>query len=340
MILVLVLIALGVLAWLLYEKRIPPPEVQPPVEIPPAEPVEHPADRNFNPGWIGSACSHDGDCSYPRGFCLMPEEGFPRGHCSARCEKFCPDRRGDFYSATFCIDDPAYADSGICVARCNLHLTPSGCRPGYICTSLQRRKESMVQLVCLPKMGTPKPPTQCTRQLDRLGLAYTRPDLADAPTRAARPGEPPPRQDICQIDTPVLLNSPIHSVDYRQKGRRHADHLLLACRMVLGIERLSALLSEIGVVEVEYNGAYVCRGVAGTRSLSGHGHALAIDITGFERAREAPVSVQTDWSGANPKRREFLHDLAARIRKAKIFDVILTPQSGGLHLDHLHLEIK
>lgn len=338
------LILAGLAVWLLYPQPAPPPRdpepANPPADKPPAEPAKDPADRNFNPGWIGSACGHDRDCSYDGGFCLMPEEGFPRGHCSAKCEKFCPDRKGDFYSATFCIDDPAYADSGICLARCNLHLTPSGCRPGYVCTSLQRRRESLVQLVCLPHRGTPPPPTDCTRKLDRLGLAYTRPDLADAPTRPARPGEPPPRQEVCQIDTPVLLNSPIRTVDYRQKGQRHADHLLLACRMALAVSRLSELFRDAGVVEVEHNGTYVCRSVAGTRSLSGHGHALAIDITAFERAQAAPVSVQFDWSGPDPDRRKFLRDLVERIRRAKIFDVILTPQSGGLHLDHLHLEIR
>jgi hypothetical protein len=326
---VVVVIAVAAVVWLFYQQPAPPalpPEQAKPT---PVKPEEDPADKNFNPGWIGAACKHDKDCSYDGGFCLMPEEGFVRGYCSARCEKFCPDRKGDFYSATFCIDDPAYADSGICVARCNLHLTPSGCRPGYVCTSLQRRQESMVQLVCLPDRGTPPPPTGCTRELDRLKLVYTRPDLADAPTRSARPGEPPPDQDVCQIDTPVLLNSPIRTVDYRQKGLRHADHLLLACRMALAVRRLSELFREAGVVEVEYNGAYVCRGVAGTRSLSGHGHALAIDLTGFERAQGSPVSVLADWSGP-----------VSQIQKAKLFDVILTPKKGGLHRDHLHLELK
>jgi hypothetical protein len=340
-ILVLILAAAGVV-WLLHAEPPPPeaPATDPVTEPYEDQPVDHPADKNFNPGWIGSACRHDQDCPYDGGFCLMPEEGFPRGHCSARCDKFCPDRKGDFYSVTFCIDDPTYADSGICLARCNLHLTPSGCRPGYICTSLQRRDESLIQLVCLPDRGTPPPPTDCTRRLNRLGLVYTRPDLADAPSRPARPGDPQPRQEICQIDTPVLLNSPVRTVDYRQKGQRHADHLLLACRMALAVERLSALLREAGVVEVEHNGTYVCRGVRGTRSLSGHGHALAIDVTSLERAQGSAVSVQADWSGPDPDRRRFLRNLVARIRQAKIFDVILTPHSDDLHMDHLHLEIE
>jgi hypothetical protein len=80
--------------------------------------------------------------------------------------------------------------------------------------------------------------------------------------------------------------------------------------------------------------------VAGTRSLSGHGHALAIDLTGFERAQGSPVSVLADWSGPDPDRRKFLRDLVSQIQKAKLFDVILTPKKGGLHRDHLHLELK
>lgn len=299
---------------------------------------EHPADRNFNPGWIGAACSHDADCDYQGGFCLMPEEGFPRGYCSARCRRLCPDRKGDRYSTTLCIEDPAYGDEGICVAGCNLHLTPSGCRPGYRCTTQWRLGDETVRMVCLPERGTPSPPTACTRQLDRLGLTYARIDLADAPSRPARPGDPLPRRDHCQIDTPVLLASPVRTVDYRLAGERHAEHLVVACRLALVLERFSDMLREAGVVEVEHAGTYVCRSVAGTRTLSGHGHALAIDVTGFERARAAPVSVARDWNRPGEERR-FLRNLVRDLRKAGIFDVVLTPAYDQAHADHLHLEI-
>ncbi|MBW1809832.1 MAG: extensin family protein [Deltaproteobacteria bacterium] len=300
----------------------------------------HPSDKNFNPGWIGSACKSDSECKYDSGFCLMPEEGYPRGYCSAKCSKFCPDRKGDLYSVTFCIEDPLYGKGGVCLAQCNLHLTPSGCRPGYICTTLQRVSQDAVRLVCLPDRGSPPPPTDCTRQLDKLGLVYTRPDLADAPTKAARPGEAPPDLKFCQIDTPVLLASPIRSIDYRQKGQRHAEHMLVACKMALAIERLSIILTEMDAVEVEHNGTYVCRGIAGTNSLSGHGHALAIDITGFELARDSAIKLSQHWNGADKKKKRFLRDLVKRIRKEKIFNVVLTPASDKAHQDHFHLEIR
>jgi hypothetical protein len=198
----------------------------------------------------------------------------------------------------------------------------------------------MVKMACLPMRGNPPPPTQCTRELDSKGLKYARPDLADAPTRGARPGEPPPDTDHCQIDTPVLLSSPLHGVDYREHGQRHAEHLLVACRFAHALEKFSKLLATLDVVEVEHVGTYNCRGVAGTRSLSGHGHALAIDVVGFERASRHPVSVEEHWNIPGSEQGRFLRMLAKRLKDDKIFDVVLTPGSGKSHEGHLHLEIR
>jgi len=350
---VIVLVSGGVATWIAISDRHPEnPDAGNRVEpslpdggIPAGENTEaddrpDPADLNFNPGWIGAACTSDGDCDYDKGFCLMPEEGFPRGYCSARCRKLCPDRKGDLYSTTFCVEDPTFGNKGICLAQCNLHLTTSGCRPGYVCTSLQRFGGDVLRMVCLPQRGSPPPPTECTRKLQALGLAFARPDLADAPSRPAKPGDPPPDKEICQIDTPVLLASPVHGVDFRRKGKRHADNLLVACRFALAIDKFAALLNELEVVEVTHVGTYVCRGVAGTHSLSGHGHALAIDVIGFERARYAPVTIVDHYMGKDRQKRVFLRNLVKKIREAKIFDVILTPTSNRAHQDHLHLETR
>ncbi len=344
----LVLVVASAVSWwflpIVQKPKTPtaPPETKLSVDAGPIpfKPPNPASDQNFNPGWIGSACRQDQDCAYAGGFCLLPEEGFPHGTCTQRCQRFCPDRKGDLFSVTLCAEDPAYGDKGLCFAGCNLHLTASGCRPGYVCTTLRRIDDSQVRLVCLPQRGSSAPPTACTRKLLASGLHFTRPDLADSPVRPARPGDPEPDHDICQIDTPVLLASPIQTVDYRQKGQRHADHLLVACRLALALDRLSELLAAASVVEVEHNGTYVCRSVAGTRSLSGHGHALAIDITGFELAQDSPVSIEAHWNSPDKKKRNFLRKLTASIRKARIFDVVLTPNADPSHRDHLHLEIK
>ncbi|HUU01428.1 MAG TPA: extensin family protein [Myxococcota bacterium] len=347
--LAVILLVIGGAAWLIWQAEQPgsvspdrsaPPVNPPPTTVDAGTAAASAADRNFNPGWIGAACSADGDCDYSGGFCLLPEEGFPHGYCSQLCRHICPDRKGALYSPTFCIEDPTYGRTGICAAQCNLHLLKTGCRPGYICTSLQRIGESIVRMVCLPDRGTPFPATTCTRKLDKLDVAYARPDLADAPSRAARSGDSPPDQPTCQIDTPVLLSSPIHGVDFRHKGQRYADHLLVACRMALAVEKMSVLLTRLEVVEVEHNGTFVCRGVAGTHHLSGHGRGLAIDITGFERAQTAPVNVAGDWNGPEPNKKKFLRKLLGRLQDSHIFDVILAPDNSPSHQDHIHLEVN
>ncbi|MFH1808121.1 MAG: extensin family protein [Pseudomonadota bacterium] len=297
------------------------------------------ADLSFNPGWVGSPCQHDADCIFEGGFCLLPEEGFPGGHCTLPCQHTCPDRVGDLYSQTFCMEDPSFSQHGVCVARCNLHLTTSGCRPGYACATVLRLRDNLTRLVCLPDLGTQPPATECTQELDRMGLQYSRPDLEDSLARAAREGDPLPISTHCQVDTPVLLASPLHGVDFREAGQRFAEHLLVACRFAPVLDRLAALLAEAGVVEVQHVGTFNCRSIAGTRSLSGHGRGLAIDVVGFERSEGAAIEVQRDWTGT-AERQAFLRQLVQRIREARLFDVVLTPASNEAHADHLHLEIR
>ncbi|MDF1564819.1 MAG: extensin family protein [Deltaproteobacteria bacterium] len=298
-------------------------------------------DQAFNPGFIGAACDEDADCQdYEGAFCLGAEHGFPRGTCSRSCDRLCPDQRGDHYAPTFCVESPVEGHAAVCLAQCNLHLTDSGCRPGYVCTSLRRAGEQKARLVCLPDHGHPAAPTACTARLDDLGLTYARPDLADTDARGATPDDPVPDESLCIIDTPVLLSSPLHGVDFRAKGQRFADHLLVACDLAPALEALAKLLARHGIVEVEHNGTYVCRGVAGTRSLSGHGRGLAIDITAFERAVGTPVSVEADWEGKDREKKRALRALVRELKAEKLFDKVLTPASNEAHRDHLHLELR
>ncbi len=314
----------------------PPADAGAPDAGPPPVPA---ADLTFNPGWIGSACRSDGDCPYSGGFCLLDEEGFPRGTCSAPCSDRCPDRQGDLYISTVCVSDPSHAGGrGLCLAGCNLHLTPSGCRPGYICTSVVRRSDLSARLACEPDYGTPFPENDCTRGLSQRGLVWSHVQLADSLVRRT-PGAPPPRTDICQIDTPVLLSSPVCGVDFRHRGERFADHLLVDCEMALALEKLARLLAERQVVEVEHNGTYVCRTVAGTGTLSGHGRARAIDIVAFTPPLGESLDIAR-WYADKGKNGRFLRQLTAAIRAAKIFDRVLTPDNSPTHQDHLHLEIK
>lgn len=299
-----------------------------------------PADLNFNPGWIGAACRSDDDCPYEQGFCLLDEEGFPGGTCTRRCQKFCPDKKGALYATTFCVEDPKTSGDGLCLARCNLHLTTSGCRPGYVCTTMFRLNSAQANLVCQPEQGSPAPPTACTKQLDALGLHYSRLDLVDALARAAKDGDPLPQQDSCQVDTPILLASPVHHVDFREQGQQFPEHLLVSCRFALAVDRLAEFVDKRGIVEVEHLGAYNCRGISGSRKLSAHGLGLALDVAGFEPQEGAHISVLNDWNSKDPQRRQAIRQLVKDLRASRIFDVVLAPDSDKDHKNHLHLALR
>jgi hypothetical protein len=293
----------------------------------------------FNPGWIGASCAADTDCDFPGGFCLTQDAGLPRGHCTQLCDGTCPRRKGDHWSDTLCVPASDTDTSGLCLARCALQLGSTGCRPGYVCATTPRFKSpGYERLACLPDRGTPPPETGCTAALKELGLTFGRPDIVDGETRLTRGGRTLP--ETCVVDTPVLLASPIHGVDYRESGRRLAENLMVSCRMALALERLSRLLAQLDVVEVEHVGTYNCRGVSGTAQLSAHARGEALDVRGFERAVGSPVSVEADWNGPVWERREYVRGVTRAIKQSGVFDVVMTPDTNAAHRDHLHLELR
>ncbi|MDP2342520.1 MAG: SUMF1/EgtB/PvdO family nonheme iron enzyme [Deltaproteobacteria bacterium] len=131
----------------------PAEPVEEPVVVPEEEPVvpdEEPVVPDEQPavarGFTGSGCDDDDGCE---GFCLGAGEGFPAGSCSVACERYCDDAAGS--PLTFCVDDPADVDEGVCVSRCDVAAFPgSGCRAGYACVDRQRHGESTVRDVCWP----------------------------------------------------------------------------------------------------------------------------------------------------------------------------------------------
>lgn len=300
------------------------------VEEVPVEEDEAPA--QLNPGYIGAACTSDADCPYEGGFCLTD---FPGGQCSMRCTNACPSRKGDLYSDTMCVDDPRGLEGGVCVARCAMHLGTDGCRDDYVCASTPRRGRGDERMACMPDLGSPPPPTECTTALEETGLGFTRPDISDGVAAITAK-----IQRSCQIDTPVLLASPIHNIDFRETGRRLAENVLVSCEMARAVDAMARVMEELDVVEVEHVGTYNCRGIAGSTRLSAHAEGKALDIKGFERTTGTPVSVLNDWNGRSKEKRAFLRTLVKKLRATGMFRTILTPDSNAAHRDHLHLEIR
>lgn len=92
------------------------------------------------------------------------------------------------------------------------------------------------------------------------------------------------------------------------------------------------------VVELQVAASYACRprnGIAGGR-LSEHGHANALDISGFVLADGHRVRVLTGWTGSAAER-GFLR--AVHRGACRTFTTVLGPNADAFHRDHFHLDL-
>jgi hypothetical protein len=90
------------------------------------------------------------------------------------------------------------------------------------------------------------------------------------------------------------------------------------------------------VVLVRQLGSYACRDIRGTRRLSEHAHGQALDVAGFDLDGGMKITVKDHWRHAGDRSR-FLQDVAKGA--CKLFNVVLTPNSGADHHDHIHVDI-
>jgi hypothetical protein len=121
---------------------------------------------------------------------------------------------------------------------------------------------------------------------------------------------------------------------------------LLRCQMVPAVEDWAqrvvtpAARYYFGtpIVELKVAGSFSCRPMNNVDGayLSEHGHANAIDISGFTLADGRVVTVKGGWAGG-PAERGFLR--AVRLGACDLFTTVLGPGYDANHHDHLHLDL-
>lgn len=92
------------------------------------------------------------------------------------------------------------------------------------------------------------------------------------------------------------------------------------------------------VVEVKVAASYSCRarnGIFGGK-LSEHGHANAIDVSGFRLADGRMISVKDGWSSWSGES-GFLR--AVHRGGCSIFTTVLGPNADAFHRDHFHFDL-
>ncbi|WP_423142975.1 extensin family protein [Parablastomonas sp. CN1-191] len=105
-----------------------------------------------------------------------------------------------------------------------------------------------------------------------------------------------------------------------------------------GVDRAARQVLGSALARIDTMGSYSCRSVAGSKRLSAHATAQAIDVAAFVLADGRRVSVREDWRGGSDAERRFLAVIHASA--CKRFGTVLGPDYNTAHADHLHLELS
>ena len=90
------------------------------------------------------------------------------------------------------------------------------------------------------------------------------------------------------------------------------------------------------IASVDTYGSYSCRNIAGSKRLSEHASANAIDIAGVRLKDGRQISVKTHWKNGGPEGK-FLNRLHRG--GCKLFSVTLGPDYNKAHEDHFHFDM-
>jgi hypothetical protein len=126
------------------------------------------------------------------------------------------------------------------------------------------------------------------------------------------------------LEPPALVRCPmVHAIEY------------WAERVVAPAARRHLRADVVGI---RVAGSYSCRPMNGISGglLSEHGHANAVDISGFVLGDGRVVTVRGGWHGSWPER-IFLRDVHRG--SCNVFTTVLGPGYDRLHHDHLHLDL-
>jgi hypothetical protein len=121
---------------------------------------------------------------------------------------------------------------------------------------------------------------------------------------------------------------------------------LLRCPMIPQVNRwVSTAIAPaaqriygVPLAELKIAGSYACRPInhAFGATLSEHGHANALDVSGFVLADGRSISVKKGWRG-DYRDRAFLH--AVQAGACENFTTVLSPDYDSNHHDHLHVDL-
>lgn len=158
------------------------------------------------------------------------------------------------------------------------------------------------------------------------------------------------REEARGVEHPIRLAGPLDGVRVTPD---EGVHSVIDCRLAVALLAWAPALRAQGIARLEHVSIYRPGArVAGSRRVSGHAHALAIDALAFVLDDGRRLPILDAWAdrarGADPcAAHEGDDDATARMRAAicaavqhDLFQVVLTPHHDEAHANHVHLEVR
>ena len=177
---------------------------------------------------------------------------------------------------------------------------------------------------------------QCYRALRRKAVRFSR--VAKAKTRG--------------VAYPIRLTGPVGGIEIRGTGKSGAPTNYLDCRLAQSLLAWAPTLRRAGVVAIDHYSAYRKNAiVAGSKKVSAHASAMAIDAARFHLKDGRTADVLKDWRlkarGADPckvrpresPKAKLMRRVVCKAAEQNIFHVVITPHYNRAHRNHVHLEI-
>ncbi len=141
------------------------------------------------------------------------------------------------------------------------------------------------------------------------------------------------------VKTPIVVAGEIGGVRYYSGAN---GQLIADCRLILALSLIGPDLSNFGVTEIRFSGAYVYR-LSNKGRVSLHAYGLALDMHGFTRLG-VHYEVRQDFrKGLGAERSEdapVANAFARRFRDSGLFHEYLTPDDNADHYDHIHVGVS
>lgn len=158
------------------------------------------------------------------------------------------------------------------------------------------------------------------------------------------------------VADPVTAKVPINGITYRYNGNTTPRTTLYGdCTLIRSLLEAGPIMKKYDIVELIDIGVYNYRCIGGgtppdcPSGISQHAYAKAIDIAGFKTSDGTTYTVLTDWlidpatttctADTEPGKDEFLHRVICELKRANVWNIVLTPNYNADHRNHFHVDL-